>query len=294
MRKLPNGLVEPTLLAQLPISAYHVSLAVDGDVVYLLSQKAAFKLIAGKPAQGIELDLGVGSVLTHSGFVFWSKGRILEAPKAGGLTREIARFPHQPQYLVASPNAFAWIDLSGDGAFTIQTLENRRPRPLVASQRELSGLTMIGDAVYFIDRPTDASYRFGMVRTSGGLPEYGVAHPGRRPSMLAAAEDVYYYDLEKSEIRRLVSGVAREETVLEGFVCSPIQVSTQIYCGCVEGLFEVGKTTRQPRVLYPSRAGSITAIASNEKMVAWAADLGGEQVGVYVLPTRGATTDHDP
>src|SRR5512145_763036 len=80
VRELPSGLVEPTLLAQLPISAYHVSLAVDGDVVYLLSQKAAFKLIAGTAAQGIALDLGVGSVLTHSGFVFWSKGRILEAP----------------------------------------------------------------------------------------------------------------------------------------------------------------------------------------------------------------------
>lgn len=290
---LSNKLAEPTLLTQLPISAYHVSLAIDGDVVYLLSQKAAFKLSVGKPAQGIELDLGVGSVLTDSAFVFWSKGRILQAPKAGGVTREIARFPHQPQYFVASSDALVWIDLNGGGTFTIQTLENHRPRPLIASERELAGLTMIRDAVYFIDRPTEASYRLGLVRTSGGLPEYGVEHPGRRPSMLAAAEDVYYYDLEHSEIRRLVGGVAREETVLEGFVCSPIQVSTRIYCGCVEGIFEVGKTTRRPRVLYPSRTGSITAIASNERMVAWAADLGGDHVGVYMLPTTGATRSPD-
>jgi hypothetical protein len=283
-----RSLVESTRLTQLGVSAYHVSLALDGDVVYLLTSNAAYRLLAGQPAEGIQLDLGIGAVLTHSAFVFWSKGHIWRAPKDGGATRQIAKFPHQPQYFVTSGDAFAWIDLNDDGLFTIQTLDGRRPKVLVSSPHELSALAMIHDSIYFVERPTDASWRIGVVRTTGDKPEYGPERKGRRPSMFAASESIYYYDVDEIEIRRLVGGVQQEEMLLQKFVCSPIHVSSRIYCACVEGVFEVSKETRQPRVLSPSRSGPITNITSNEKMVVWAVDTGRDQMAVDMLPVQGA------
>jgi hypothetical protein len=282
----PVELVEPTQLIQLPITAYQVSLALDGDAVYLLTQNAAYRLVAGQPAHGIELDLGIGPVLTRSAFVFWSKGRIWRAPKEGGVTREIAKFAHQPQYFVTSGDAFAWIDLSDEGLFTIQTLDRNKPRVLVSAKGELAALAIIGEGIYFVERPTETSWRIGLVQLAGGEVVYGPERNGRRPAMLTAAESIYYYDVDKSEIHRLMGGVQKEETILEKFVCSPIHASTRIYCGCVEGLFEVDKESHKPRVLAAAagRTGPITNVASNEKMVVWTVDAGENRLAVYMLP----------
>jgi hypothetical protein len=279
----PPALVEPTVLTRMPISAYQVSLALDGDAVYLLTKNAAYRLVAGQPAQGIELELGFGAVLTESAFLFWSKGRILRAPKEGGVTREVTKFAHQPQYLVTSGNSFVWIDLSDEGLYTIQTLDRNRPRVLVSSKRELSALAMIHDAVYFVECPTDLSWRIGVVQLAGGQPEYGPDRKGRRPSMFSASETIYYYDVDKTEIRKLLGGVQKEETILSGFVCSPIHVSSRIHCGCVEGLFEVSLETHQPRVLASGRTGAITNVVSNEEVVVWTVDDGRDRVAVNML-----------
>ncbi len=284
----PKALVEPTVLTHLPISAYQVSLALDGEVVYLLTRSAAYRLVSGQPAQGIELELGIGPVLTQSAFIFWSKGRIWRAPKEGGVTHEIAKFAHQPQYFATSGNAFVWIDLSDAGLYTIQTLDGNKPRVLVSSKGELSALAMIHDSVYFVERPTDPSWRIGIVRTLGGEPEYGPDRKGRRPSMLSASETIYYYDVDSSEIRKLVGGVQKEEPILEKFVCSPIHASSRIHCGCMEGLFEVSKESHQPRVLASGRTGSITNVASNNKIVVWTVDDGRDRVVVNMLPIERA------
>jgi hypothetical protein len=259
-----------------------------------MTGNAAYRLLPGQPPQGIQLELGIGPVLTQSAFVFWSKGHIWRAPKAGGETKAIARFSHQPQYFVASGDAFAWIDLNDAGLFTIQTLEGKEPRVLVSSTHELSSLAMIHDAVYFVERPTDNSWRMGVVHTTGGAPEYGLEHPGRRPSMLSAAESIYYYDVDKSEIRRLTDGVKQEETLLGQFVCSPIHVSSSVYCGCVEGIFEVNKATREPRVLSSNRTGAITNVASNAKRVVWIVDAGRDKLAVDMLAVDGAEAKSAP
>src|SRR5450755_4497803 len=106
----PPELPAPTRLTSLPISAYASSLALDDDAVYLLTSHAAYRLVGGEPAHGIRLELGIGATLTQSAFVFWSEGGIWSAPKQGGVTRRLAKFSHQPQYFVASGDAFAWVD----------------------------------------------------------------------------------------------------------------------------------------------------------------------------------------
>ena len=279
------SLLGPTRLMKLPISAYSTSLALDDDAVYLLTSNAAYRLVAEKPAQGIELELGIGAVLTQSAFIFWSKGAIWSAPKVGGVTRQIAKFPHQLQYFVTSGDAFAWVDRSDQGLYTIQTLEGRKPGVLVSSTREISALNMIQDSVYFVQRMTDTSWRIGSVRVAGGEPVYSSEHKGPTPAMLTGSDDIYYYAMDKSEVRRLLPSLQSEETLLKNFVCSPINVASRIYCGCVEGLFEVSKEQRKPRVLVYGRPGSITNIRANSKLVAWTVDTGPEMLAVDMLPT---------
>jgi hypothetical protein len=288
------SLPEPTRLAKMAVSAYSTSLALDDDAVYLLTSNAAYRLVAGEPQQGIELDLGVGAVLTQSAFIFWSKGAIWSAPKQGGATRQIAKFPHQPQYFVASGDSFAWVDRSDEGLYTIQTLSGRKPRSLVSSTAEISALNMIGDSVYFVQRPTDGSWRIGSVRITGGEPAYSNERKGRTPAMLTGSDDIYYYDVDKSEIRKLLPDLHQEELQLEKFVCSPINVASRIYCGCVEGLFEVSKEDKTPRVLMHGRRGSITNIRANSKLVAWIFDAGPELLAVDMLPVSSSAVRGDP
>lgn len=266
-----------------PLSAYATSLALDDRAVYLLTSNAAYRLAPGEPARGIELELGVGAALTASAFIFWSKGAIWRAPKEGGISRKIAKFEHQPQYFVAFGEAFAWVDLSDDGLYTIQALDGPKPRVLVSSTGELSALNLIGNSLYFIQRPTDASWRIGLVAISGGEPRFTPERKGRRPAMLASSDQIYYYDLDGSQIARLSLDLGREETLLKSVVCSPISVASAIYCGSVEGLFEVDKEARKPRILVQGRSGSITNVVANPERIVWTTDVGADKLAVDQL-----------
>ena len=279
--------LEPTRLTKMAVSAYSTSLALDDNAVYLLTTNAAYRMVAGQPVQGIELDLGIGAVLTPSAFIYWSKGNIWRAPKEGGQARTLAKFPHQLQYFVNWGDSFAWVDRSDEGLYTIQTLKGTKPRTLVSSTGEISALDMIDESVYFVQRPTDGSWRIGSVRVTSGEIEYSAERKGRTPSMLTGSDDIYYYDVDKSEIRRLLPNLRGEETVLTKFVCSPINAANRIYCGCVEGLFDVSKETRKARVLVYGRQGSITNIKANDKLVAWTVDAGPNMLAVDMLPALG-------
>lgn len=256
----------------------------DDDAVYLMTSNAAYRLVQGEATQGLRLDLGIGPVLTRSSFVFWSNGAIWSAPKEGGPARELGKFPHQPQYFVSSGEAFAWVDQSTDGLYTIQTLDGRKPRVLLSSVGEIRALDMIGDSVYFVQRPTDDSWRIGFLHRDGREPRYTVARKGRAPSQLTGSDAIYFYELDSKRILRLSLDLRQEDVQLTDLVCSPIQTSTRIYCGCVEGLFDVGKDTHQPRVLVYNRPGAITSVTSNSKAVAWTVDVGAEQLAVDFLP----------
>ena len=272
----------------MPISAYSASVALDDDAVYLMTSNAAYRLVDGEPVHGLQLELGIGPVLTRSAFVFWSKGSVWSAPKQGGVTRELGKFAHQPQYFVASGDSLAWVDQTEEGLYTIQTFAGRKPRVLVSSTGEIRALDMIGDAVYFVQRPADDSFRIGVVRLDGSAPEYGTTRKGRAPSQLSGSDGLYYFVLDTSRILQLSLDLRREEVQQRDLVCSPIDVSDRIYCGCVEGLFEVSKGAHQPRVLSYGRPGSITSISSNEKAVAWVVDLGPGQLAVDTLPASAS------
>ena len=255
----------------------------DDDAVYLMTSNAAYRLVTGEPAHGIRLELGIGAVLTKSEFVFWSNGAIWSAPKQGGVTRELGKFAHQPQYFVSSGDALAWVDQTDDGLYSIQTLNGRQPRVLTTSTGEIRALDMIGDAVYFVQRPADDSWRIGVVRIDRSAAEYGPTHNGGAPSQLVGSDGLYYYDLDKSRIALLSLDLRREEVQLEDLVCSPMHVSNRIYCGCVEGLFDVTKGTHQPGMLAHDRPGTITSVSSNDNAVAWVVDLGPNQLAVDLL-----------
>jgi hypothetical protein len=216
--------------------------------------------------------------------VFWSSGAIWSAPKTGGPARELTKFPHQPQYFVSSGEELAWVDQSDEGLYTIQTLEGRKPRVLLSSRGEIRALDMIGEVVYFVQRPTDDSWRIGFVHRDGREPQYAATKHGRAPAQLTGSDAIYYFDLDTKRILRLALDLGREDVQLTELVCSPIQVSSRIYCGCVEGLFDVGRETHQPRVLVHDRPGLITSVASNSKAVAWVVDVGSDQLAVDLLP----------
>jgi len=278
----------PERLTTMPISAYQTTIAMDDDAVYLMTSNAAYRLVNGEPARGILLDLGVGPVLTRTAFVFWSNGVIWSAPKDGGVTRELAKLPHQPQYFVSSGEAFAWVDQSDDGVYTIQTLEGRKPRVLLSSPGEIRALDMIGEHIYFVQRPSDDSWRIGFVHREGREPQYAATKQGRAPSQLAGSDGLYYFDLDTKRVLKLSLDLRQEEVQFSELVCSPIQVSTRIYCGCVEGLFDVSKDTHRPRVLVYNRPGAITSVTSNAKGVAWIVDVGTDQLAVDFLPASDA------
>jgi hypothetical protein len=284
----PAALAAPTRLTSLPISAYSTSLALDDDAVYLLTNHAAYRLIEGKPPQGIRLELGVGPTLTPSAFVFWSEGGIWRAPKQGGATRRLAKLAHQPQYFVSSGEAFAWVDQSEDGVYTVQTLSGNQPRVLVTSTGEIRALNMIGDVVYFAQRPSDDSWRLGLVHLGDGKQEYATERKGRVPALLAGTDGLYYYDLDQSKVLKRSLDLRSEQVELDHFVCSPMFVTSRIFCACVEGLFDVSKETHAPSVLVHDRPGTITGISANSKVVAWTVDVGENQLAVDMLPIAGA------
>jgi len=284
-RPVPAASVSsPKRLTTLAGSAYNSSITMDDEAVYLMTSNAAYRLVEGQPAQGIRLELGIGPILTRTAFVFWSNGVIWSAPKQGGVPRELAKFLHQPQYFVTSGEALAWVDQTEDGLYTIQSLDGRKPRVLLSSSGEIRALDMIDDRVYFVQRPTADSWQIGYVHLDGRPPAYGITKKGRAPSQLAGSDGLYYFELDTQRVLRLSLDLRQEEVQSKELVCSPIGVSSRIYCGCVEGLFDVSKSTHEPRVLVYNRPGTITSISANSKAVAWVSDIGADQLAVDLLP----------
>jgi hypothetical protein len=282
----PNKLVAPTRLLSLPVSAYSISLGLDGELAYLFTRNAAYRLAAGKPPQKVELDLGIGPVLADSGIVFWSKGAIWNASRDGSSVWRVATLSRQPEYFVASSAGFAWLDRGEDGLFRIQSLGGQKPRVLVADQGEISALNMVHDWVFFVLRDKDNAWRIGRVHVARGEPEYTASRTGPTPAMLTGTESIVFYDMERSEIRQLTPDLKSEHVWLNDFVCSPMYEATNIYCGRVEGLFEVLADSRKTKFLWYGRRETITSIRANSKQVVWSVDMGPDQLAVDMLPVE--------
>lgn len=274
---------DPTVLLTLPIPAYHASVYIDGDETYLLTSSAAYRVRSNEKPSVFRLDLGEGAVMTAAAFVFWSKGAVWQAPKSGGPSQRLGTVPHRPQYFVSDGRDFSWVDKSDEGRFTIQRLESQKPRVVYTAVGSIDTAVMLNAWVFFVERSADGAWRFGGKSLSVGTPAFTSEKKGRTPAMLVASSDLYYYDGNSLEVRQVSPDLQHEETIVNKMICSPIAVAESLFCGQVEGLFEVARRPKSlPRKLHDAR-NAITAIAASQDRVVWVSDIGQSQLAVNSL-----------
>jgi hypothetical protein len=268
----------------LPSSAYHASLEPDEEGFVVLTRTAAHRLVPGGAPLEMPLDLAFGATTTRQSVLFWSDGAVRQAPKRGGSPRQLAGLPARPQRFVSSGDEFVWLEKNAENRFSIVTLNGAKPHLTYASTGRIEALAMLSDWVFFVERPADGSWRIGGVKHIGGTPVFTAPRQGRAPAMLVAAQQLYYYDGNTIEIRRLSPDLQQEETLAKGFVCSPLAVFEHVYCAQVDGIFEL-RAGALPRRLVPARLGTpITALAVNERHVAFVTDAGADKLEVKVVP----------
>lgn len=273
-------------LLRLDQTAYHTRLNLAADAIYLLTMEAAFRLVPGQEPQETKLDLSDNGVATPSAFVFWSKGSFWLAPKRGGPPGRLASVKSRPIFIVAVDERFAWIGPDEQGHHTVYALRQGRPHAVHVLSGTVAAATMVEDRVIFLERVDSESWRLGSVPRSGGPPSFTAPRKGRYPAMLAAASDVYYYyydDKDTSEVWAASPDMQTERVVAKNVICSPLAVADRIFCGHVEGLFEISPTSGLAKLVYPNVASSITAIAADQNRIVWVSDVGAEKLEVKLL-----------
>ena len=275
---------KPEQLLTLPISAYHPTLTVADDAIYLLTEHAAFRVTPGAAPESFNLELGLGAALTNNEIVYFSGGSVFLAPKRGGTPERVVDLPRRPQFYVADGDRFAWLDHAEDGHFAIQTLSAGKVRTLLAPQGQVVALTLLGEWAFFVEASDSSSFRIGGVREENH-PLYTPVHVGRPPSMLTHAHDLlYYYDGPRSQITELTPDLAHERAWVSGVICSPIAVSNAAYCGSVEGVYAVSEQSPKPHMLEENRGSMIATISASESRVAWLRDAGPDRLALETLP----------
>ncbi len=275
--------VKPEQVLTLPVSAYHPTLTVADDAIYLLTADAAFRVAPGSPPQSFKLDLGIGAALTHSEIVYFSQGSVFLTPKRGGAPERVVTLPRRPQLFVADGDHFAWLDHAEDGHFSIQTASGGKARTLLAPQGNITALTMLEDWIFFVEAGDGGTFRVGGVREEDH-PVYTSVHVGRSPSMLTHAHDLlYYYDGPRSQITELTPDLARERAWVSGVICSPIAVSSSAYCGSVEGIYSVSEQQPKPNMLEQNHGSLVTAVSASNTRVAWLRDAGPDRLALETL-----------
>ena len=272
-----------TTLLSLEVSAYQASLAVDEDAAYLLTGRAAYRLTPGRPPDALKADLGFGATATRHGLVFWSEGAVREVSKQSGETRRSGALARQPQFFVSSGDAFAWVERSDDRRFSIGSFATERASVTYASPGSIDAATMLNDWVFFVERPSDAGWRIGRVRATSGPAVFTPARRGRSPALLVAHHDIYYYDGNGRDVRRLSPDLVREEKLASDFVCSPLAVAERVYCANVEGIFEL-VPEGPPRPLVKLGQGrTVTELGASSHRLFWIRDAGPDRLVVETL-----------
>jgi len=275
---------EPTRLLELPVSAYSTTLSFDEDATYLLTPDAAYRLVPGAPVRRLAIGLGFVSALTPSSFVYWSDGKLMRAPKTGGDAEVLAPIAKSPQIIAASGERFAWLALDDDGSYAVRSLVGGKVRALYSSRGEMAGLDVVGSSVYFIERPTNDSWRLGVAPLDGRPPRFRAAQRGRRPALLTGTDAIYYYDVGALELRRVSLDLGEDKSMMSNVVCTPLYAALDVYCASVEGLFVVSTATHAPRILSYGRPGTITGVIADAQRVAWTVDVGPNRLVVEQLP----------
>jgi len=281
-----SSIPEPRTLLSLPTSAYHATIAAADDDAVLLTPTAAYRLAPGRDPERTPLDLGTVATATPSSFIHWARGAIVESPRSrttGSASRRIAALSDPPQAIVAAGGRIAWLVRSRDGRASIQSPGGKTTRTVYASPGTIDAIAMGSDAIYFVERPAGADWRIGTVQADGGAPAFTPLRKGRAPSMLVARGDLFYYEGNGQEVRRLSPDLQHERSLASGFVCSPIAVSAHVYCAQVEGLFEL-RVDERPRRLVPGGPARLVAdLAATPKRLLWIVDAGPDRLEVREL-----------
>jgi hypothetical protein len=239
--------------------------------------------VPGQAPEARQIELGFGATAVRDGFVFWSEGLLQEASKGEGGTRTIAPVVRRPRTLLSSGYAVAWIDRSEDGRFSLETVSGKRAVSIYTSPGKIDAAIMLNDSIFFVERPVDDEWRIGRVRTGGGEPVLTASRRGRAPSMLVGLDDIYYYDGNRREVRRLSPDLRREDTLVTDFICSPLAVAEEVYCANFEGIFALVPGGR-PRGLVPWQGrGAVTSLAANRRDLYWVSDAGSDKLAVHVV-----------
>lgn len=264
----------------LPESAYGKTLIADPDAAYLLTSNAAYRLVEGAEPVRFALELGIGPAATRDAFVFWSNGAVYTAPKKTGKARRVLPLAHEPQRFVTAGDRFAWLEHADDGRFTVQVPKGQAARVIYTTMRQVDAIAMQRDRIVLVERSDDAKWRFVGVPLAGGDPVNSPEHDGRTPAQLVVEGDIHYYDGNRFEIRRLAADLQSEKVLVKGPVCSPIAVSSEIYCGAMEGPFQISERRPEPRRLADGGGRSVTTLAANGNRVVWVRDEGRDKLSV--------------
>jgi len=284
-------LVAPTQLLTLPSSAYQAALFADDEAIELLTNSAAYRLVANEAPINRAIDSGFAATVTRKDYVYWARGAIWHEPripsKSGG-ERRLAALAEQPQRIVADIGAeeIALLLRSEGNRYSIAKLEKNRVKTLYTSPSSIDALTMIGDTLYFVERPAGIAWRIGSVKLSGGTPTFTADKSGRWPALLRGSRDVVYYDGARRDVLRLSLDLQREQTIAKDFICSPLAVTTNVYCSTMEGIFELSEAG-QRRPIVPAPRQLITNLAANSKRLVFISDAGAQgkdQLVVYTVP----------
>jgi hypothetical protein len=280
----------PTQLMVDATSPYVAGLAVDVDAIYLFTDRAAHRFAPGASPQQIALENGATAAATRTDLVYWSKGAIWQVPKVGGEARRIVSLAHQPQSFLAAGDDFAWLDMPVPDQFQIQTLVDHNVRTLLYYAGRIETAAMDAGRVFFVKRESASTWRIGSVLIHGGEALYAAPHTGPTPAKLAVAGDIFYYELNSGEIRRLAADFSHEEVLRKDLICSPIAVSSSLFCSNLEGLFQLARNPggRVKPVFAESRR--IAAVAASSSLLAWLSDAGPDRLSLMTIPlTRDDT-----
>ena len=286
-------LVAPTQLLTLPSSAYQAALYADDEAIELLTSTAAYRLLPDKEPLTRAIDLGVAATVTRKNYVYWSRGALWSeprrAPNPAGATK-LALLAEPPQRIVADirSDEFAWLSRSDGNRYVIAKLDKQRVKTLYTSTGSIDALTLISGALYFVERPGGASWRIASLKLSGGNASFSTDKAGRWPALLRGTQDVVYYDGARRGVFSLSSDLQHERALAEDFICSPLAVTTNVYCSTMAGIFELS-ATNQRRQVVPAPRQLITNLAANAARLAFVSDAGAQgkdQLVVYAVPLR--------
>jgi hypothetical protein len=192
--------------------------------------------------------------------------------------------------LAATSESLAWVDGSVNGVLTVHlstvgSTGGGEPRSH-SSLASISALVMHDDAVSFVERLSDSTWRIGQVSRSD-TPHFSSVKASRPPSMLALHRDeLFYYGGLRWGLRASSANLDTELKLATQVVCSPLAVSTRIYCAQVQGLVELTEGGARSRQLTTNGGRLITSLAADAERVVWISDAGEERLAFEMMTRR--------